>query len=76
MAENFNNGERVQVVDELGRWAEGKVQEIDHINGFYVIKFRGYSEEDNVRVCMSSGLDLIRKPEAGATMLMACTPYT
>ena len=56
MANEHVIGDRVQAIDELGRWDNGRVINIG--DGLYTIKFDGYDESCNVTV----GLEATLKP--------------
>ena len=55
MAAYFNVGLKVQAVDELGRWEEGRVVHVD--SGSVGVKFSGWSDEFN-RTFPSSSKDI------------------
>ena len=48
----FRKGQKIQAVDELGRWEEARVVEIAS-DGRYCVKFVGWSAEFNLVVTES-----------------------
>ncbi|KAJ8019054.1 hypothetical protein HOLleu_42607 [Holothuria leucospilota] len=53
-------GERVQAVDELGRWANGKVAAVG--DDFVTVHFPGWDEDFDVTLQVSAQRSKIRRP--------------
>ena len=51
MATEYAVGDRVQAIDELGRFENGRVISIQQDK--FVVKFDGYSSDYNVTTCVS-----------------------